>query len=182
MPSGVKPDITLWRDALRNWLKDKPKAAVAAGLGLLFVLGWFLYGPPLGDIGRLQARKHQLRTEATQARDVFEQLRQEEWSRLPRAETIPEILAELHALAEAHTLKLVEVAPRSPAPKGEGLVVLPVELRIEGAYRPLGEFLGALRQTPALGVVSVQSVRIGREQRLLPRLKASISLELALGQ
>jgi len=182
MPPGVKLDIALWRDALRNWLKDKPKAAVAAGLGLLFVLGWFLYGPPLGDVGRLQEERHQLRTKVIQARDVFEQLREEEWSRLPRTEAIPEILAELHALAETHTLKLVEVSPRSPTPKGEGLVVLPVELRIEGAYRPLGEFLGALRQTPALGVVSVQSVQISREQRLLPRLSASVSLELALGQ
>ena len=154
--------------------------AVGAGIGVL-TTAW-LYLPPVHAIQRSAQECAKLKVELAKERRTVQALRQGTVSVLPPVEQLPEILAQLNAVARSHQVEVLEVTPQPARPgSASDPVTAPLDLRVEGEYRSLGEFLGALRQTPFIGVAVVRRIVIHREEQGLPRLRAWVSIELSLG-
>lgn len=64
-------------------------------------------------------------------------------------------------------------------PAEEGHLVLPVKIEIEGDYRQLGLFFGALENIKD-ALVSVEEFSIRRDERALPKISASVALIIHL--
>ncbi|MBI1953912.1 MAG: type 4a pilus biogenesis protein PilO [Candidatus Omnitrophica bacterium] len=164
-------------------VRKKPKwLGPLAALGLIVIL-WSLYAVPLGRIRKLQAGLLPLKEQVARAQEVIQRARQVNLAALPAADALPQVLEELNALARQHEVQLVKTAPQPTRPaESRGLVILPLELQVEAEYRNLGEFLGALRRAPGLGVPLTRRIALGREERLLPRLTATLTIDLILSE
>lgn len=166
---------------VREMLSRQPRIVVAAGALFLLTAGWLLYAPPLAAIRRERARWLGLKNELGEARRIVDPVRRGEIPLLAGADAIPGVLEELSAAARSKQVQFLQLSPASPRPgSSPGLVVLPVEVTMEGSYRSWGEFLGALPGSPSLGGAVVRQISIEREERLLPRLKGRVSLEIFL--
>ncbi len=172
-----------WALALRGWTNRQPKLSLVAGGLVLILLGWALYVPPCMAIRRSSRRWGSLKAEMNQNQSLLEMVRQGKIRPLPSQETLPDLLQQLHLQAKKLQINILSVSPGRSDAGGPGLpVILPVELKIEGEYRAIGQFLGVLRSESSLGMVTVRRLQIGRDERLLPLLRAQLSIELALKQ
>lgn len=175
----MKVQIGSWWPISQAWIRRQPRAAVGMGAGILLVLLWLLYVPPLGRIRTLKGEWQALRSEMESSWQVLEQVKDSSIPRLPSISKSSEALTALEALAESCEVQFRSVSPGNPREGSTGEPVwLPVELQVEGGYRAIGEFLGQLHRGSA-GLIRVRQLRIGREEKLLPRLRATLSLELA---
>ena len=175
------PSLPDWVLALRQWMNRQPKLALAGGAVALSLLAWALYVPSLMSINRARKRWGALETEIAETRGLMEQERRGEVRALPGQEAFPGLLDQAHAQAKKFGVEILSVSPGRGQSPGPGQpVILPVDLQLQGEYRAVGEFLGALRKEPEFGVVTVRHIRIGREEKLLPRLRAQLSVEFAL--
>lgn len=59
--------------------------------------------------------------------------------------------------------------------------ILPVEMEIEGGYEELGHFLGALEGLES-SIVTIESFKIWRDDKILPKISASLVVKLYLVQ
>ena len=183
MPAQVKIKLPFWYPVLRGWITRQPVAVLTSGFLALLLLIWALYGPPIGAIRKSAGQWHQLKAELEQDRRLMDTARYSQIQPLPSILTLPRILERLHTQARGFKVTILAVSPATATPAGpDGPVILPIDLQLEGEYRALGQFLGSLRNQPSLGVVTVRRVRMGREEQLLPRLRAQLSIEMALGQ
>lgn len=177
----MPPEITRWLDRAQALAARHPRAAVAGTAAAALVVGWLLYVPPWLAVQRESRQWRQLKAATEEARRPIEQLRRHAVPDVPAMSAAPEALARLQAAARAHHLQVVQVTPGPPRPaETPELAWLPVEIQIVGGYRALGEFLGALRQTPGVGTALVRGLHVDRDERLLPDLRAQVSLELAV--
>jgi len=178
---GIQPPE--WFPALRSWVNRQPRISLAAGALAVLLLCWALYVPPLLAIRQADAKWNQLRAEVEESRRLMDGVRAGEIRLLPAQQDLPQVLMVLQAQARDCRVNLLEISPgRADFTDPARPAFLPVEMRVEGEYQAIGEFLGKLREDPALGVVTVRSMRMGREERLLPRLRAQLSVEIALRQ
>ena len=167
---------------LRNWATRKPREAAIAGFFLLALL-WILYVPTWSQIQKLQRRQSDLRAEMESAAAVMNQSRS--GRALISLDQSPEVLAQLEELARQRGLRFLQVSPGQVSSGGDSTqpLFLPVDLQVEGSYRALGEFLGHLRDPGTLPAPAlVRQLQISREEKLLPRLMARISLEIAFAR
>lgn len=170
-----------WVVALRGWMSRQPKLSlIAAGLALL-LLCWAVYLPPLMAIRRIGTRWSQLKSEMNETRRLTDLVRRGEMRLLPSQLELPELLKELHVQARECQVKLLEITPgRVEFPDSSKPTLLRVQLGLEGGYRAIAEFLGKLRSEPSLGVITVRTLRLNREEQLMPRLRVQLSIEIAL--
>lgn len=172
-----------WVLALRGWTTRQPKLSLAAGAVALILLGWALYVPPCMAIRRDSHRWSSLKAEMDQTQSLLDLVRRGEIRPLPSQESLPELLKQLHLQAKRFQVNILSVSPGRSDGAGPGQpILLPIDLQLEGEYRGIGQFLGALHGEPSLGMVTVRRLQIGREERLLPRLRAQLSIEMALEQ
>ena len=172
-----------WLPALRGWAARQPKVSLAAGALAALLLGWALYVPPFLAIRQATVRWNGLKAEVEESRRLMDSVRAGEVRLLPAQRDFPQVLQVLQAGARDCHVNLLEISPG----KAEFLdparpALLPVQMQLEGEYRAIAEFLGKLREDPAFGVITVRSMRLGREERLLPRLRAQLSIEIALSR
>lgn len=162
-------------------LSRQPRIVLTGGFLAAVILGWVIYAPPITAIRRSHGEWSRLKDELSDIRKTVDPIRQGKIPLLPVADTTPSVLEQLNAAARSKQIQFLQVSPGAPRPgNSPGLVILPVELTLEGAYRSWGEFLGALPQSPSLRGAFVRQIAIDREERLLPRLKGRISLEIFL--
>lgn len=172
-----------WVPALRAWTTRQPKLSLAAGALALVLLGWALYMPSCMAIRRDSRRCASLKAEMDQTQGLLDLVRRGEIRPLPSQETLPELLKQVHVQAKKFQVGILSISPgRSDAADPSQPILLPVELQVEGEYRAIGQFLGALRGEPSLGMVTVRRFQMDRDEHLLPRLRAQLSIELALKQ
>ena len=166
---------------LKSWGKRRPRIMRTAAAALALVLAWGVYLSPLASIRKISLECNRLQRELIQGRHWIEPYRRGELPHLPPAGSVSAVMEHLNQLARQHQVQFLEISPgvlRAGDPKE--LQILPVELYLQGEYKPLGEFIGELDRTPALGGVTVRRFSIDREERLLPRLRARLSIELFL--
>jgi hypothetical protein len=170
-----------WVVALRGWMGRQPKLSlIAAGL-LLLLLCWAIYVPPLMAIRRIGGRWSRLKSEMSETRRLTDRVRRGEMRLLPSQQQLPELLKQLHVQARECEVKLLEITPgRVEFPDSVKPALLPIQMRLEGGYRSIAEFLGRLRKEPSLGVITVRTLRLNREEQLMPRLRVQLSIEIAL--
>ncbi len=163
-------------------LISKPKILWAAWAGaLVLAVGWLIL-PSLGGIGRAAEECAGLKAGLAEDRRTVDSLRKGTVPALPSVDQLPEVLSQLNAVARSHGVHLLEVTPQpARSAASSDPVIVPLDLQVEAEYRSLGEFLGALRETPFIGVALVRRVLIEREEQGLPRLRARVSVELGLG-
>lgn len=161
---------------------SKQLRIVWMGVGTLALMaGWFLYVPPLTAIQRANKELFHLKAETEEARMAVMPLRKGQLLVPPGIDQLSMVLKELNQLARSHQVQLLEMSPQTARPdQASGLFALPIELQLEGSFRAIGDFLGAVRQDPELGVAHVERFAVYREVRLLPRLRARVSLEIFL--
>lgn len=170
-----------WVSALQAWTNRQPKLSVAAGALALILLGWALYAPSCGVIQRDSRRWSRLKMEMHETQNLLDLVRRGEIRLLPSQESLPELLKQLHFQAKRFQVNILSVSPGRSDDAGPGQpILLPIDLQLEGEYRGIGQFLGALHGEPSLGMVTVRRLQIGREERLLPRLRAQLSIDMAL--
>ena len=177
----MSPEIT--KRQLRNLLGRQARL-IFVGTGVFFLcVAWILYAPLLRDIRRISREWRTLQIEQADARRVVEQLRSGQIHSLPRTDVLPEVLNRLNNLARSHQIQFLAVTPgslRSGDPPG--LAIFPIELQMEGGYQSIGEFLGDLERTASLGGTHVRQLTIERDEHLLPRLRAQLSMEIILSE
>lgn len=162
-------------------MPQQPRLLIAGGVTAAVILLWMIYGPSWMTVRRLTAQWSQMKGQVTESRRILDWMREAGLSPLPKTGAFSGILIQLNTLARTHEVELLQVAPGAGRPSEPApLVLVPVELALEGGYRSIGEFLGGLRQTPSLGVVQLKRLAIERQERLLPRLRAQVTLEWAL--
>ncbi len=111
------------------------------------------------------------------------QLRSGQLHPLPPTDVVPEVLNQFNRLARSHQILISSVTPGAIQPgNSDGLAVLPIEFQVEGGYRSLGEFLGQLSKTPSLEGARVRRMAIDRDEHLLPRLRAQLSIDIFLSE
>ena len=170
-----------WVPALRGWAQRQPKLFLVAGGAALLLLGWALYVPPIAAIRRASIRWSGLKEETAETRRLLDLVREGKLRTLPAQQELPGLLEGLHTRARECGVNLQEISPgRADFTDPARPAFLAVQMRLEGSYRAIGEFLGKLRDEPSFGVVSVRSLRIGREEQLLPKLRVQLSVEIAL--
>jgi len=148
---------------------------------MVLISGWIVYAPPLTAIRRSQGEWLRLKGELSDIHRAVDPIRRGEVPLLPGADATSTVLEQLSALARSKQINCLQISPGTLRPgNSPRLTILPVELVLEGAYRSWGEFLGALSQSPSLRGTFVRQVAIDREERLLPRLKGRLSLEIFL--
>ena len=167
-----------WLSAFRGWMTQQPRT-VWAGAGVaLLVLGGVLYVPAFRQARRLLEERSALSAGLQEAEKILSHFRSGQVPALSGIHEAPEVLSQLQALARTYEIHFLEIAPGQLRSSGKDQpVILPVEIRLEGEYRPLGEFLGSLRQFQRVAVL-VRGIRISREEQRLPQLRAQVSLEL----
>lgn len=168
---------------MRAWIVRQPKVSMAAGAVAGLLLCWAVYLPLCLAIRSESLRRNGLRTEMVQARDLLDLVRQGKVRSLPAQQSLPDLLAQLHVQAKKFQVNILGISPgKADTGSPDRPILLPIELQLEGEYRSIGQFLGSLRAEPSLGMVTVRHLHIGREDRLLPRLHAQLSIDLALQQ
>ena len=179
----MPPEMIESINQIRKVLSRQPRILLAGGLVTVLILGWIVYAPPLTAIRQSQREWLQLKGELSDIHRTVDPIRRGEVPLLPGADTTSTLLEQLSALARSKQINCLQVSPGTPRPgNSPGLTILPVELVLEGAYRSWGEFLGALSESPFLRGAFVRQVAIDREERLLPRLKGRLSLEIFLSE
>ncbi len=173
----------LWYSGLRAWLRRQPKTVLASGAAAVLVAGWLLYVPPLLAVRRVSAEQARLRAELERDRAILDFAWRRRIQPLPGVRAVTHVLEQLHAHARKLGVEVLALTPASASTAGpDAPTLLPVELQVEGEYKALGLFLGSLRQHPEFGVVTLRRLRLSREERILPRLRAHLVLEVALGK
>ncbi len=164
-------------------LARQPRVLIAGGIVMLVILGGLIYLPPLKAIQRYSAQSRQLEADRVRSRQVIDQVRRGKAPLLRSPDAVPEILAELNTMARSYKIQFLSTTPGTLEQNQlTKMVILPVDLQVEGEYRALGEFLGALRRAASLGVVYVRQFSLSRDDRLLPRMRVGLSIGLALDQ
>ena len=178
----IPPPLPEWVVALRGWMGRQPKLSLVAGGVALLLLCWAVYVPPFMAIRRVGTRWSQLKSEMSETHRLTDLVRSGEMRLLPSQQQLPELLKELNVQARECQVRLLEITPARVTVSADSTkpALLPVQLQLEGDYRAIGEFLGKLRKEPSLGVITVRTLRLNREERLLPRLRAQLSIEIAL--
>lgn len=180
-PPFMKLPLPEWIVALRGWTGRQPKLSLIAGGTALLLLCWAVYVPPLMAIRRIGTRWSQLKSEMNETRRLTDRVRRGEMRLLPSQLELPELLKELHVQVRECQVKLLEITPgRVDFPDPARPALLPVQMRLEGEYRSIAEFLGRLRKESSLGVITVRSLRLNREKQLMPLLRVQLSIEIAL--
>lgn len=170
-----------WIVALRGWMRRQRKISLIAGSVALLLFCWGVYVPQLMAIRRMGTRWSGLKSEMAETRLLTNLARDGRLRLLPGPEELPELLEQLHVQARECRVNLQEILPGRPDFSDPSKpAFLRVQMRMEGEYRAIGEFLGRLRGEPLFGVVTVRSLRVGREEALLPRLRVQLSIEIAL--
>lgn len=175
------PPLPDWIVALRGWMSRQPKLSLIAGSVALLLFCWAVYAPQLMAIRRMGAGWDGLKLEMAETRRLADQAREGELRLLPGPEELPGLLERLHVQARECRVNLQEILPGRPDFSDPSKpAFLQVQMRMEGEYKAIGEFLGRLRSESLFGVVTVRSLRVGREEALLPRLRVQLSIEIAL--
>jgi len=178
----VHPVVEAIRQA-RMTLRHRPRTLLVGGAVTLAIVAGLLYGPPVMAIRRSRGEWQHVIREVAETRQLGDAVRRDAIPPLPTVDVLPDTLAYLNAVTRSHEIQVVEVVPGAPQPADpQGLVVVPVELQVVGAYRALGEFLGALRQATTPGAVFVCRVSLESDEQLLPQVRARLSLELNFRQ
>ncbi len=177
----IPPPFPEWVVALRGWMGRQPKLSLIAGGLALLLLCWGVYIPPLMAIRRIGTRWSGLKSEMNETRRLTDLVRRGEMRLLPGQQDLQELLKELHVQARECQVKILEITPGKADSADPGKpALLPVQLQLEGNYRAIGEFLGRFRKEPSLGVIIVRTLRLNREEQLMPRLRVQLSIEIAL--
>ncbi|GEM_PF-6907075 len=173
MPAMLGGPGSNWRPRLNSlawWQRlgeTQRAAAIVAGAALAAVL---VYPPLWRGIANSRQRLADLHSNITEAQG-FTAEESARARRLERAkqqlaplarrvghgQSMARVLETLNARAQAHQLQVVAVQPRAVAAHtAAGRLALrevPLELRVSGQYRQIGEFLGALTEAPFLADV-----------------------------
>lgn len=173
MPATLDGPGSNWRRRLNSpawWQRlGEPQraAAIAAGAALAAAL---VYPPLWRSIANSHRRLAELQGHITEAQRFtaeepsrvrrLEQAKQQLAPlarRISQGQSMARVLETLNARAQAHQLQVVAVQPRAAAAHTTAgslaLRDVPLELQVSGRYRQIGEFLGALAETPFLAEV-----------------------------
>ena len=168
---------------IREWVTRRPQIALAAAGTVLVIISWMVFLPPFLEIRQVSRQCRNLKEATAQAHRLLDQVRAGQFPALPRVSAMPDVLNGLNELARSHQIQFLEVKPGLPHPGTvPGSTLIQIDLRIEGQYRAVGEFLGALAKTTSLGVPLVRRINIDRNEQLLPRVQATLSMELVLSE
>ena len=186
MSAEIEPGLPQLREKARQAYKElahRPPLALAVGVSLFLIVTWVFYASPLTQVWRMRREYFQLKMEQADTRLMIQQLRGGQIPLLPPIHGMAEVLDRLNNLARSHQIQFLSVTPDVPhSTETKGLSIVSVEFQIEGGYRPIGEFLGALGKTPSLGTPCVHHVSIVRQESLLPRIRATVSIEFFLSE
>ena len=170
-----------WMPALQSVLARQPKSVVVGG-GVLFLLAlWLVCVPPFLDIRRLSREWIQVKAQREETRRLMDRFYQMRPDSIPEAKEFPSVLTEIHERAHRQGVEILTVAPGEIKAGVEGQpAVCSVELDLVGQYHQLGEFLGELRDSSVLGVITIRDLGIIREEGILPKLRMHLSIQVAL--
>lgn len=176
-----KEFVKEWIPTLKILMARQPRFALIAAAGLLGVAGWVLYMPPAADLQRLGREWRVLKSAREEERLLSDRFYREKVGLIPDRNELSKILEALHEKARQHQVEILSVSPGAiPSPGKWEPAFCPVELQLEGEYRALGKFLGELQDPSHRGWISIRRLQIGREEGILPRLRAQVSMEIAL--
>ncbi|MBI3332825.1 MAG: type 4a pilus biogenesis protein PilO [Candidatus Omnitrophica bacterium] len=166
---------------LGEWRKRHPRLLSALCAAGFLLLVWAVYLPALKALRRSHSEWAQLKAEVAEERRVVDPFRKGSIPTPPPLEALPTVLESLNAAARSKQIQFLQVAP-GKVRRGVSAEtsILPVDLYLEGGYRSIGEFLSGLSRTPSLEGTFVRQVAIGRQEQMLPLLRARVSIELTL--
>lgn len=162
-------------------LRCRPRLPLIIGAVAVGLAAWFLYVPGLGEMHRLSRRWGQIRQDRQELRQLLDRYYQSGAGSLPDPEDLSHLLERLHELARNRQVEILTMTQGGIRKEGSGgPASCEVELQLQGEFRALGIFFGALSGWERFGAVSVQRIQIKREEGLLPRLRASAAIEIRL--
>lgn len=147
--------------------------------GAIFLFIFSFYFSLAGKISTKAKELDELRIQLKSADEnlqIFRELKVNK--RLISQEEVSLVINNIARQCRSYSLELKSIIQKEKTPR-DGYSILPVYLEIEGEFKPIGLFLGFLREFED-AVITVESFQMRRVDTLLPKIAGFITLNVYL--
>lgn len=95
-----------------------------------------------------------------------------------RRQDVSSIIDDITREGRALKINFRSISQKEIIDAKEGYLVLPVQMEIEGGYEQIGRYLGALENKDS--IVTVEGLEIERDKKILPKVPASLDINIYL--
>jgi len=160
---------------------DKRKLLILGiSLAIMLILVFVVYLPL---IQKLRQTKSQVILKEKETSGLLAQtqiLSGREKKRLPSLKEVSLAIDELSKLGADQKIDFISIDPRQTKPaKAMSYQILPIDMIVESEYKNLGIFLGSLESLKQ-SMVTLEHLEIQRDEKILPKLKARLTVNLYL--
>lgn len=162
-------------------LSNKKNIAGASAIAVfLFLLFIFIYFPPLKKIRKMNSLWQSLEGQLKTAENLRDFQKAGIHKRFVSQEELVLILDKITEAAKIRSLNLKSISQQEIKAL-DGYRVLPVEMELDADYKQLGLFLGDLENLQD-ALAAVENLQISSEEKLLPRILCSLTLNIYITQ
>ncbi|MDP3804528.1 MAG: type 4a pilus biogenesis protein PilO [Candidatus Omnitrophota bacterium] len=160
---------------------NKRNALILSITGIiLFILTAFLYLPLAKEIRVKSYEWNSLRSQLAAAHANLSAAGKESVTkRLIRREDVSSVIDGITKEGRNLRLNFKSISQKEIIDTEDGYLVLPVQMEIEGDYERLGRFFGVLENLEG-SIVRVKDFEIRRDDKILPKVSASLAINLYL--
>lgn len=167
---------------LKIELNKKNLTVISAVVVFLFILTVFFYLPLLGEIRRKALERGALNNQLTIAGANLDTLRKANVSKkLISRQEVSSVIDNITREGRALLLNFKSMSQKEIISAPDNHAILPVEMEIEGDYKQLGLFFGALENIKD-AIITVDSFRITGDEKASPKVSAALTVNMHLAQ
>lgn len=161
----------------------KKNTAIVSGIAIAAaIVIAFVYLPLISEIRRRSVEYNSLTHQLSAARINLGSFKgMEAGKRLIQEREISSVIDAIAAEGRRHLLDFRAISQEELRHIEENHLILPVKIEMEGDYRQLGLFFGALENIKG-AVVTAEEFRIWRDERILPKISAAVVLNIHLSK
>ena len=163
-------------------LKTDKKKLIIPGISLvvLLILIFFVYLPLIQRLKQARSKVILKEKEISELQAQTQILSRKEKKKLPSLKEVSLAIDELSKLGADNKIDFISIDPRqTKTAKSMPYQILPIEMVVEAEYKNLGIFLGSLESLKQ-SLVTLERLEIQRDEKILPRLKARLIVNMYL--
>lgn len=164
-----------------GWLKNKKNLFIVLSI-IIFLLIIFLYLPLAGTIRKKSLEWDSLKSQLNTAQINLQAIQKNgAGKKLIRQQEASGVLDTITQEGRNLCLNFKSINQKEIRNIENKYAILSVEMEIEGGYEELGRFFGVLEDIEN-SIVTIESFKIWRDEKILPKISVSLLLNLYLTQ